>query len=217
MIRRPPRSTRCTTHSFPTRRSSDLVLRVILALVAISILKINSILNLIGCGLIIVSLLLDALDGYLARRSNTASIPGGIYDILADRIIENVFFIYFACQSLFNYWFAFVILIRGLTADAVRTVFSHTGKTAFGPKTLHSKWWCKVLACSRFSRGLYNTSKLLTFTLYGLLSFPESFIFSYIDKNFIVLWAQVSLWLCVIVALLRTFPVIYELKQAKCL
>ncbi len=35
--------------------------------------------------------ILDAVDGYVARRSRTTTVFGAVFDIAADRIIENVF------------------------------------------------------------------------------------------------------------------------------
>ncbi len=188
-------------------------LRVILVLIAISILKLDAVYNVLGCSLIILSLLLDAVDGYLARFLNTASIPGGIYDILADRLIENILFIYFASLSLFNIWFSIIILMRGLTADAIRSVFSHHNKTAFGESSLHSRNWSKLLVSSRWSRGGYNTAKILTFSLYSLLIVPSHNIFNYIPISKIYSLAEGSLWVCVGIALIRTYPVIYEIAH----
>lgn len=44
--------------------------------------------------------ILDAVDGYVARRSHTTSVFGAVFDIAADRIIENVFWIYFAVNLM---------------------------------------------------------------------------------------------------------------------
>ncbi len=186
------------------------LIRVLIALLAVAILKVNPFYNLLGTILILVSLSLDALDGYLARYSNTVTISGGVYDILADRIIENIFFIYFACQSLFSVWIAFIFLIRGLTIDAIRNIFSYSGKTAFGENTIHSSYWSKFLACSRFSRGSYNGLKIIVFTVFAALLQPQSYLSQVISIDALHFLGNTALWLCLLVSILRALPVIYE-------
>src|SRR5262245_48806906 len=112
--------------------NSITILRVIIALIAITIIKINPFWNLIATMLTIIALLLDALDGYMARLLSTQSIKGGIYDILADRIIECLFFIFFASQFLFSPWIAIIMVVRGLLIDAIRSTFTIEHKSAFG-------------------------------------------------------------------------------------
>lgn len=184
--------------------------RVILALCALAILKISPLYNLVGTLLIITCLILDAVDGYVARNFNTVSVAGSVYDILADRIIENIFFIYFASQSLFSIWLAFIILIRGLTIDAIRNIFSFSGKTAFGEQTLHTAHWAKLITCSRTSRGIYNGLKIITFILFAQLLHPQSLLLSYVPLIYLQSMADISLGLCISMALLRAIPVIYE-------
>lgn len=184
--------------------------RVLLALIAILMLKSGPEENLIGTLLIIIALLLDAVDGYIARYFNKTSLSGGVYDILADRIIENLFFIYFASQTLFSIWIAFIFVIRGLSIDAVRSIFSFTDKTAFGSTTLHTANWAKFLTCSRISRGTYNALKLITFVLFAQLLEPSSYALSIASEGTLQALATLSLWLTLTIALLRAYPVIYE-------
>jgi CDP-diacylglycerol--glycerol-3-phosphate 3-phosphatidyltransferase len=184
--------------------------RVVLALFVVLILNINAEYNLIGTLLIIFVLLLDAIDGYIARSSHTASISGGVYDILADRIVENIFFIYFASLSLFSIWITFIFVIRGLIIDAIRSIFSYTNKTAFGQRTLHTTQWAKLLTCSRLSRASYNTLKLLTFVLYAQLLQPSAYIFQLASVETVKSTAYILLWSCVALSLVRAYPVIHE-------
>lgn len=186
------------------------LIRVLIALVAVAILKLSPLCNFLGTILILVCLSLDAVDGYVARYLNTATISGGIYDILADRIIENIFFIYFACQSLFGVWIAFIFLIRGLTIDAIRNIFSYSGKTAFGENTIHSNNWTKFLACSRFSRGSYNGLKIAVFTLFAALLQPHSYLSKVVSPDLLHFFGNIALGLCLLIAILRALPVIYE-------
>lgn len=186
------------------------LVRVLIALFVLAVVQINPFMNLLAIALILISMLLDAVDGYIARHNQTASFAGSVYDILADRIIENVFFIYFAVFSLFSFWFAIVMLLRGLAIDAVRTLFANQGKTAFGKNTLHSNTWTQLLACSKLSRGSYNTLKLLTFICFSLLLMPQSLFFHYIDYKYLERIASLILWLTVLMSILRALPVLFE-------
>ena len=184
--------------------------RVILALIVLFIIRINPYTNLIAIFLIILSMLLDIVDGALARRLNTSSLNGSIYDLLADRIIENIFFIYFASLSLFNVWFALVIMLRGLTIDAIRTLYTAKGKTAFGENTWHTNRWATALVCSKLSRGAYNTFKLLTFISFAAILEPEGYIFTLLNMKQLEIIAAIFLWATVSISLLRGIPVLLD-------
>lgn len=191
--------------------------RVILAFISLYLLPLGPILNLIGVMLIITSMLLDIVDGIIARHLKTASITGSVYDILGDRIIENIFFIYFASHSCFNVWFALIIMLRGLTIDAVRTIFASQGKTAFGKASWHTRWWIKLLVSSKVSRGAYNTFKLLTFISYAILLAPDNPIFNFLSSIRVEYVAYLFLWSTLIFSLIRSLPVLLDawlLKKA---
>lgn len=155
-------------------------------------------------------MVLDAVDGLVARHLNTTSIPGSIYDILADRIIENTFFIFFVANQLFNIWFAILILVRGLIIDAIRAIFATTGKTAFGLTTLHSSKWAINIACSRISRGLYNTTKMLTFIAFSALVDANNMLVYLVDDIWLAKFGYILLWVTTIICIIRAVPVVYE-------
>ena len=48
---------------------------------------------------------------------------GGL-DIAADRIIENVFWIYFAVNDIIHFWMPLAILTRGFITDAIEVSHS---------------------------------------------------------------------------------------------
>jgi phosphatidylglycerophosphate synthase len=186
------------------------LLRVIIAFLSLYLLPRGPHWNLIGVVFIIASMLLDILDGAVARYLKTASLAGSVYDILGDRIIENTFFIYFASLSCFSVWFALIIMLRGLSMDAVRTIFASQGKTAFGKNTWHTRKWVKWLTGTRLSRGTYNALKLLTFTSFAALLAPDSVIFHFLPLLTVEYVAHLCLWLTVILALIRCLPVLLD-------
>jgi len=180
-------------------------MRILLAIMAVLMIRSNTVPGWIAVFLIVICLLLDAVDGFVARYFKQVTLAGSIYDIVADRIIESIFFFYFASLGLFNIWFALIILIRGYCIDAIRTLFYSEGKPAFGPNSPHAATWTRFLTSSRISRGLYNTTKLFTFVLYAVQVLPGSFL-----QESIAQIAEFSLWLTMVVAMIRTIPVIYD-------
>ena len=95
---------------------------------------------------------LDAVDGAVARKRGEASAFGARFDIVADRIIENAFWIYFACQSLIPFWLPILVVSRGFLTDILPG-------TVDAPKSRVEV----VLTCSRVSRTLYGLAKMITF------------------------------------------------------
>lgn len=97
--------------------------------------------------------ILDAVDGVVARKRNETSEIGAMLDTIADRIIENTFWIYFTVQGLIPLWMPIAVLTRGFITDALQ-------REAFGYPT-HG--WGEALTRSRISRGLYGLVKMLAF------------------------------------------------------
>ncbi len=134
--------------------------------------------------IIIVSL--DAVDGIIARKLNQASPLGAKIDILADRITELSYWLFFAFLGLIGYWVFGFFLIRGLVVDYL---------TRNQDKPLGDSW----LRSSRFMRGAYGTLKTLSFCL--LIIAPN---FIYWDIN----WTQGIVYLTVVICFLRAWPVL---------
>src|SRR5277367_325904 len=54
--------------------------------------------------LTVAAIALDGLDGYLARSRGLATPLGAQIDILGDRVVENLFFTFFAVSGLISLW-----------------------------------------------------------------------------------------------------------------
>lgn len=101
---------------------------------------------------IAVIFLLDAVDGYIARKRNEVSLLGACLDTLADRIVENTFWIYFTAVGLIPVYMPIAVMARGVLTDTLQ-------RTRGYPEN----GWTHTLTRSRFSRGLYGGVKMLTF------------------------------------------------------
>ena len=65
---------------------------------------------------------MDGLDGYVARSRNECSKLGSVLDILADRIVENAYWIVFAVLGWIGAWIPILVLTRGMITDSLRNV-----------------------------------------------------------------------------------------------
>ena len=180
--------------------NSITTFRILLAVIAVCFLQLNKTFQLTAMILIPIVMILDLLDGVVARKTQTNTLFGSVYDIAADRFIEYLFFIFFATQSICSFWIVVIIIARGMSLDVIRSFALCRGKTAFGKTSMHQELWADFLTNSRFSRGLYNTLKTLSFFFMAWQL--------YADLQSI--WIQALVWLTVLWAILRAIPVFIE-------
>ncbi len=144
------------------------LVRVFLAFVSIALFRAGSYASVAALILLVVTLALDAADGYVARRRKQASDVGAAFDIAADRIVESVFWIYFASAGLVSFWIPVIVIARGGFTDFLRAIAFTQGQTAFGEKTMMRTWWGRLLVGSRASRAAYGIVKCAAFFALGL-------------------------------------------------
>ncbi len=97
--------------------------------------------------------ILDALDGYIARKSDETSKLGEVLDTVADRIVENTFWIYFTAIGLTPVWMPIAVMARGFSTDSLQQFFGYP-----------QSGWTYALTRSRISRALSGITKMLAFT-----------------------------------------------------
>jgi CDP-diacylglycerol---glycerol-3-phosphate 3-phosphatidyltransferase len=156
------------------------VLRMLVAGAAIGLYETGSHGSAVACGtcalvLTICAVALDGVDGYLARRLRMASAVGAQLDILGDRVIENLFFIYFAGAGQISTWVPVVFFVRGVLTDFLRGVATLRGPVAgnAGAGEFQRNWmlverWSAKIVASRFSRGAYAALKFVCFCVLGV-------------------------------------------------
>ena len=91
--------------------------------------------QLLNAPLLLLIFVLDGVDGWLARHYHQESLFGSIYDIAADRVVENVLWIVLADLDLIPVWVALVFITRGILVDAVRSVGASQGRSPFSLTT----------------------------------------------------------------------------------
>ena len=151
--------------------------------------------------------ILDAVDGFVARRKDQATTFGAVFDIAADRVIENVFWIYFAVTVPIPVWMPIAVVTRGILTDGIRGIALTDGKTPFEMMTIP---WTRALTSSRISRFFSGFSKVLAFLFLATVSVLEDM---HPDPIFVKNFTTASIIIAVIavaICLIRGFPVLID-------
>jgi CDP-diacylglycerol--glycerol-3-phosphate 3-phosphatidyltransferase len=143
-------------------------LRVAVGFAAVSLFGRGAWANLSAVGLTVAAIALDALDGHIARKKKMATPMGAQLDILGDRMIENVYFTYFAVVGMVSLWLPVLFFARGAATDFLRGLAMKAGQSGWGADAMLRSWWGRALLASRWSRGLYAAMKCLCFCYLGL-------------------------------------------------
>ena len=124
--------------------------------------------QLLNVPLLLLIILLDGVDGYVARRRNETSTFGSIFDIAVDRVVETVLWVVFGDLGLVPIWVALVFIIRGHIVDSIRNAAVSRGESdsAFG--VMRSPLG-RFLVAGRFMRAFYGAAKMVTFAWVLLL------------------------------------------------
>ena len=144
------------------------LLRVVVGFAAVCLFGRGAWANLTAVGLTVASIALDALDGHIARKKKMATPMGAQLDILGDRMIENVYFTYFAVVGMVSLWLPVLFFARGAATDFLRGLAIKAGHSGWGANSMLQTWWGQALVASRWSRGLYSSMKCLCFCYLGL-------------------------------------------------
>jgi phosphatidylglycerophosphate synthase len=144
------------------------LLRVVAGFAAVCLFGRGAWANLTAVGLTVATIALDALDGHIARKKKMATPVGAQLDILGDRMIENVYFTYFAVMGMVSLWLPVLFFARGAATDFIRGLAMKAGHSGWGANALLRTWWGQALVASRWSRGLYAAMKCLCFCYLGL-------------------------------------------------
>jgi CDP-diacylglycerol--glycerol-3-phosphate 3-phosphatidyltransferase len=93
---------------------------------------------------------------------------GAQLDILGDRMIENLYFTYFAVVGMVSLWLPVLFFARGAATDFLRGLAMKAGHSGWSANAMLKTWWGRALVASRWSRGLYAAMKCLCFCYLGL-------------------------------------------------
>ncbi len=166
--------------------------------------------------LIIVVFASDGLDGWVARKRQSTSTFGAVFDIAGDRIVENVLWVVCADIGVIPVWIPLLVLTRGFIVDGLRSVSYAEGMTAFGESNMMRSGLTRWLTAGRFMRGFFGWAKAAGFVfLTGLIGWEYrdsadtllGTVYSWTAARAFG-WALV--WAAVALTIVRAVPVIYD-------
>jgi len=163
--------------------------------------------------LTIAAIALDGVDGYLARKRNMATPLGAQFDILGDRVVENLFLTFFAVSGLISLWVPVLFFVRGTLTDFLRSLAARTGRTGFGRNSMLESWWGRSLVASRASRAAYAVLKCVCFCSLGLLLSLAHVPAAWFDataRYWLASAGQALVAATVIFCIVRALPVVWE-------
>jgi len=125
----------------------------------------NPTLQLWDVPFIILIILMDTVDGIIARARGEVSLLGSVLDIATDRTLEIVLWVVFAQIGLIPIIIPLIAITRGTTVDAIRAVGMRNGVAAFDQ--VHSPI-SRFLVSSKIMRSGYGVAKALAFSFLTL-------------------------------------------------
>ena len=192
------------------------VLRVAVGFAAVGLLGHGTWANLAAVVLTVTTIGLDALDGHIARKKRMATPLGAQLDILGDRMIENMFFTYFAVVGMVSWWLPVLFFARGAATDFLRGLALKAGYSGWGSSAMLQTWWGRALVASRWSRGLYAALKCACFCYLGLelalTRGPVALLGTAPGETHLTIRtiAQILTWTTAVFCLVRGLPVLLE-------
>lgn len=154
---------------------------------------------------VLLLIVLDAVDGIVARRRGETTLLGSVLDIAADRAVEIVLWVVFANLSLISIAIPIIFIIRGALTDSVREIGYAGGKSAHAQ--MNSDWGYWIVA-GRPMRAGYGLVKAVAFALLALTLALQTVNSPLLPP---VQIAAVALsWLATVLCIVRGAPVVME-------
>jgi phosphatidylglycerophosphate synthase len=164
--------------------------------------------RLAGVALLFIGLVLDTVDGVVARRSGQTTLFGGVLDIAADRTYELVLWVCFADLRLIPTAIPLVVLVRTTLTDALRAIGIGLGEAPFAQ---HRTRLGRFLVGSSWMRTTYAAAKIATFCGLALVQactdFPSESATGRLAGSALAVLRPAA-WLTVVLCVMRGLPVI---------
>jgi len=117
-------------------------------------------LRMAGVALLFVGLMLDTVDGIVARRMGQTSLFGSVLDIAADRSYELALWVVFADLDMIPVAVPLIVIVRTTLTDGLRSMGVGQGTAPFAQ---HRTPIGRFLVGSPVMRTGYAASKVLAF------------------------------------------------------
>lgn len=163
-----------------------------------------------GAGLLFLGLMLDTVDGVVARRRSETSLLGSVLDIAADRTYELALWVSFALLGLIPAVIPLVVLGRTTLTDALRGMGVAEGRAPFDQP---GSRLTRFLVASPWMRSGYACAKIAAFCGLALaqafLGFPAASVPRAVAPA-LLLAANLVAWAATVLCVVRGVPVIVE-------
>jgi phosphatidylglycerophosphate synthase len=167
-------------------------------------------LRLAGAALLFLGLLLDTVDGVVARARSETSLMGSVLDIAADRTYELSLWVAFAYLGLVPAAIPLIVLGRTTLTDALRSVGVAEGTAPFDQQ---STPFARFLVASPWMRTGYSSAKVSSFCglalAHAFIDFPVDSGLRAIAPELLAA-ANALAWVAVLFCVIRGVPVIAE-------
>lgn len=153
-------------------------------------------------------LMLDTLDGQVARARNQTSLLGSVLDIAADRANELALWVSFSDLGLIPIFIPLTVILRTVLTDSFRSIGVGQGQAPFDQ---HRSSLGRFLVKSPWMRTGYSVSKVLAFCGLTLALALSGFPAGSGEARLAPLVHQIFLavsWVAATICVLRGLPVI---------
>ena len=179
----------------------------LLALILVMLFTADFGLRLAASGLIVLLILMDSLDGFVARRRQETSLLGSALDIATDRAVELLLWVTFAALGLIPFVIPLVVIARGTLTDSIRAVAVSRGVRAFEIQRAPGS---RFLVASPAMRTSYAIAKAAAFFLLALNLALQSAPPPAKSPTWLGIASQGLAWTAFALCLARGLPVLIE-------
>ena len=163
--------------------------------------------QLLDAPLIVALILMDSLDGIVARRRDEQTLIGSALDIAADRAVEIALWVTYAHLRLVSVAIPLTVVIRGALTDSIRNVALQHGQSAH---SMMRSSWGRWLVKSGAMRSSYGVVKAVAFTLLALALGLQTGGYAAWYGVWVV--ASAISWVAVALCIVRGLPVLIEVR-----
>jgi CDP-diacylglycerol--glycerol-3-phosphate 3-phosphatidyltransferase len=182
------------------------VLRFPLLILVVALLYYGGTLGqLIAVSMIALLMLMDSLDGIVARRRHETTLVGSMLDVAADRAVEIVLWVVFSHLRLIPLIIPVIFIVRGTLTDSIRDVALRAGESPHGMMRAPLARWLVVSPAMRSGYGVIKALAFMTLALAAGLQTGDAAHWTGVSAI-----GLAAAWLATVLCVARGLPVILD-------